>query len=641
MKAVRIGIPAALLVSALFVLNVGAQPTPHANQECLDCHGAPGMTGTDAAGKEISISVLPDSFSVSIHGMLACVDCHTDLATAELPHGDTTAEVSCGSCHADIVDKVANSDHGKAKNLSGARACIVCHGDIHVAKSSSDSTSIIYKANLANVCAQCHDGNGKANVRIKDAVHTYARTVHGRALLEKGNLQAASCADCHSAHDINKPTNPNSRLNRANIPNTCGQCHTEISEIYQTSVHGQAIARGEMESAVCTDCHGEHTIFKHTDPASSVFATTVSSQTCASCHAATRITRRFGLPENVTSYRESYHGLAVKAGATTAANCASCHGVHDILPSSDPKSTINPANLARTCGKCHPGVSTGSLAGFKVHGAPEEQALIIKIAAIFYRWVIPFTIGFMAIHHLLDWLRKVRRHMARERERRAPQRWTPADRREHIVLLVSFIALAYSGFAIKFPGHWWGAPFNFDGGETFRRWFHRVFAIAFTILSFAHVFRLMFTKRGRELFVSMMFKLSDMKMLTDYMSGRRQNLPEDHHPRGMSYIAKAEYWALVWGTAVMTVTGALLAFNDWTLANMPAWMPSFATLVHYYEAVLATLAIVVWHFYPVLMDPAIYPVNLAMWSGKAGEEVSEGFEEESSAGHGSSGHRTS
>jgi hypothetical protein len=71
-----------------------------------------------------------------------------------------------------------------------------------------------------------------------------------------------------------------------------------------------------------------------------------------------RLSQEFGVPGNrVTSYFDSYHGLAAEGGSVVAANCSSCHGVHDILPSSDPRSTINKANLDATCGKCHKGVT--------------------------------------------------------------------------------------------------------------------------------------------------------------------------------------------------------------------------------------------------------------------------------------------
>ena len=77
----------------------------------------------------------------------------------------------------------------------------------------------------------------------------------------------------------------------------------------------------------------------------------------------------------------------------------------------------------------------------------------------------------------------------------------------------------------------------------------------------------------------------------------------------------AEYWALVWGTAVMAATGVLLWFNNWTLNLLPKLWLDVARSVHYYEAVLATAAILIWHMYSVIFDPEVYPMDQAWWSG--------------------------
>ena len=67
------------------------------------------------------------------------------------------------------------------------------------------------------------------------------------------------------------------------------------------------------------------------------------------------------------SYADSYHGLAIKGGKLTAANCASCHGVHNIFRSTDPRSTVNAANLGKTCGQCHKGATEARFAIGPVH----------------------------------------------------------------------------------------------------------------------------------------------------------------------------------------------------------------------------------------------------------------------------------
>ena len=105
------------------------------------------------------------------------------------------------------------------------------------------------------------------------------------------------------------------------------------------------------DAPVCTDCHGEHLILAPKQAGSLVNASRVSTVTCGRCHGEERLAVRYNLPTDVVpSYADSYHGLASREGSQTVANCASCHGVHNIFPPSDPRSTVNPANLPRPAG---------------------------------------------------------------------------------------------------------------------------------------------------------------------------------------------------------------------------------------------------------------------------------------------------
>ena len=94
---------------------------------------------------------------------------------------------------------------------------------------------------------------------------------------------------------------------------------------------------------------------------------TISEDVCSRCHASERLNTKYNLPaDRVKTFFESYHGLAGQYGSTVAANCASCHGFHKILPSSDTNSTINKIHLVETCGKCHPGANREFALG-KIH----------------------------------------------------------------------------------------------------------------------------------------------------------------------------------------------------------------------------------------------------------------------------------
>jgi len=79
---------------------------------------------------------------------------------------------------------------------------------------------------------------------------------------------------------------------------------------------------------------------------------------------------------------------------------------------------------------------------------------------------------------------------------------------------------------------------------------------------------------------------------------------------------KAEYWALVWGTVVMMLTGFVLWFEEWALGFMPLWLWEVFHVVHRMEAILAALAILVWHFYYVMINPDEAPLSLTWITGR-------------------------
>ena len=100
--------------------------------------------------------------------------------------------------------------------------------------------------------------------------------------------------------------------------------------------------------------------------------------------------------------------------------------------------------------------------------------------------------------------------------------------------------------------------------------------------------------------------------------------------RRFSYAEKAEYWALVWGMFVMAATGLMAWFKVFVGERVPGWWVDVAITIHWYEAMLATLAIIVWHIYAVIFDPDAYPMNWAWFDGKMSIEH---YEHEHPAGH--------
>jgi cytochrome b subunit of formate dehydrogenase len=483
----------------------------------------------------------------------------------------------------------------------------------------TDPKSKVHRSNIPATCGACHGQKFvmEASGLTAEPFLNYEQSVHGRSVAKEGDKsKAAVCTDCHASHEILAGSNPRSPIFKANVPFTCGKCHTDVQQKFIASIHGQAVTRGNWQAPVCTDCHGIHTIKAPSNPASSVNAQNISRYTCGRCHESVRLANEFGMPAGREStYLASYHGLASERGSTVVANCASCHGSHNILPSSDPKSKVNRANLKATCGQCHPGISDKFLQG-KVHvNAP----LSADIGSVAVRWIrrmyltlILVTIGAMLLHNLIIWRRKAL--LRREEHRRIVRRMDINQRIQHLTLLISFFVLVITGFALKYPDSWFAELLNLN--ETLRGILHRTAGGVLIAAGLYHVGYLLISAEGRRLMLAMLPEPKDAldarDILRHYLGF---NVPKPQFKR-FNYAEKAEYWALVWGTIVMASTGLALWFKVQVGHALPRWWLDIATAIHFYEAVLATLAIIVWHFYQVFFDPDVYPMNWAWYDGK-------------------------
>jgi cytochrome b subunit of formate dehydrogenase len=152
---------------------------------------------------------------------------------------------------------------------------------------------------------------------------------------------------------------------------------------------------------------------------------------------------------------------------------------------------------------------------------------------------------------------------------------------------------------------------------------HRVAAVLMVAAGLYHLYYVFFVPRGKQLMRDLLPSLQDVSdavAVMKYNFGFSNEKPQFGR---FSYIEKSEYWALVWGTIVMSVTGTILWFDNTFLGLLTKLWWDVAQTIHYYEAWLATLAIIVWHFYYVIFNPDIYPLNLAFWKGTLTEEEME------------------
>ena len=596
-----------LLLVSLASAGTKNAPKP-TSDDCLACHSDSTLSH-DVNGKAVSLFVNPNKFKDSIHGsMFTCVDCHADLKTS--PHETTPAKVSCAKCHSDEQSAYDRSFHAKAIQSGDTKAatCTDCHGSPHELLPASDPKSQVNHANIPATCGVCHGQKFvmEASGHSAQPFLSYEQSVHGKAVAA-GSEKAAVCTDCHGTHEILQASDPKSSIFKFNVPSTCAKCHESVEKEFMASIHGQAISRGNGQAPVCTDCHGIHSIKSHIDPNSPVFAQNVALSTCARCHEGVRLSQEFGFEgRRATTYLASYHGLASKLGSQVVANCASCHGVHNILPSRDPRSTINQANLVRTCGQCHPGVNEKFVTA-KVHvDAPlsaDTGSVAVRVIRKFYLLMILAVIGGMVLHNLIIW--RFKAILRRKGQHRLVTRMTRNQRFQHMFLFTSFILLVLTGFALKFPDSWFANLLGLS--ERVRSVTHRIAALILIAAGLYHVFYVAITRDGRRLlrdFLPAPKDAMDALGTMLYYLGLKSHKPEFAR---FNYAEKAEYWALVWGMFVMAGTGVMLWAKVFFGDLLPRWWLDIATAVHFYEAVLATLAIIVWHFYQVFLDPDSTP----------------------------------
>jgi predicted CXXCH cytochrome family protein len=317
---------------------------------CLSCHSDHSMSVTLPDGETRSLFIDRSVFEKSVHGgKLGCVDCHSDMT--EIPHA--------------------------------ARPF----------KTRREFTIAYYEA-----CKRCHFANYSKTL---DSVHYQS--------IARGDRMAPTCVDCHGAHGVTPPGQPRSKISQ-----TCATCHSGVSATYARSVHGRALIEDRSADVpTCTDCHRSHDIAGPHAPGWRL----KSPELCGGCHANAAMMKKYKLSTAVTStYLADFHGVTaslqkkggVPEGGRVAALCIDCHGVHDITTTRGNGSRVMKANLVRTCQKCHPGATTSFSAAWMSHYEPTlQKAPMVYAVRIGYMILIPFMIGGLVLQILLHLWRVV------------------------------------------------------------------------------------------------------------------------------------------------------------------------------------------------------------------------------------------
>ncbi len=484
--------------------------------------------------------------------------------------------------------------------------CVDCHRDID---------AVPHRLPVAKAdCIQCHSQGARLKLIAPSGTSFFGDSRHGTANLE-GKANAPTCADCHGDHDTGAITD------RGVIAKRCGACHEQQAGQYWESLHGTAFTSGIEDAPVCQNCHPEHPAHgEGRFPQKGVVAT------CTSCHEDPGLQQRYSIPGNrLASYLGSFHGAASQLGDTRAANCASCHSAHFILPSSDPRASTNHANLTQTCGKCHPGAGQ-HFAESKIHLQPSfHEDIIVYLARIGYQLFIVGLMSAFVGYILLDVLARVRKRFEPSgRPKRGewePQyeRLTLHQRLQHWVLISSFITLLVTGLPLSSPGsHLAREVVSFLGGMGTRAAIHRAAAVVLIGLVAYHLFYVLFSRRGYREFKELIPGLQDAWDIIQMLKFYFGFTPIRARFGRYNYIEKFEYLAVGWGSVVMITTGALLWAPHISLLFVPKWVMDVSLIIHSWEAILAFLAIIIWHMYNVHLNPSVFPMSRVWLTGKIG-----------------------
>jgi len=565
------------------------------NAACLECHdGRKGPIKPPAAAdatdeedeeeeQQVLRSVPPDRYAGSVHGSMACVDCHVEIADAASPHRKTSAPPpDCAACHEAL----------------GANA------QLGAAGSENPRLDVVAK----NIAA-------------------YKRSFHARPDADNPSQPKASCTQCHDTHTFNVPADKQSPAYaawRAGIPKLCGEsCHEEQLESFDSSVHAKELLAGNAKSAVCTSCHTTHEITN----TSLVSFKLLNNEECGNCHM-----------ENLRTYRDTYHGQVTKLGYAETAKCYDCHGSHEILPPEHPESTVHPDNRLKTCRTCHDGkkrpLATAGFATFgpHAHAGDFEKYPQMWIAARLMGGLLLGVFAFFWAHSLLwyyrEWQERKLGHTVTYirtasllPEGLQFQRFGLGWRIGHLLFALVTMALVLTGTAALFSHTDWApAVARALGGAQGLALIHRIAAALFLGIFLVHFVYVMqkllrdksFRWFGPDSLIPNWKDFADVAAMFKWFVGKG---PRPRFER-WAYYEKFDYWAVFWGVTVIGTSGIMLAFPHVTGEFLPGWVFNVGTLVHGDEAFLAAVFLFTVHFFNNHFRPdKLPPPDIVMFTG--------------------------
>jgi len=541
------------------------------NPRCLRCHADEGEKhALRPDGSKIEIFIDKARLENSVHGKVACVGCHRDVA--KLPHG---------------------------KPLAGAIGCIECH-----------------KAEAEKLAKEPDPKKRERFDVVLQQTENYLHSAHARPNVKNQARVNAACHDCHDAHNIGKPGTLARKEHRLKNHEVCGRCHEKEKKDYPAAVHGKLITeKQDDKSAVCADCHTTHAITGvKGDPAKLVI-----TRNCGTCHEKAQKT-----------YFASYHGQVNRLGYTNTAKCFDCHGGHTVLKDDDPKSSVHKDNRLKNCRNCHKD-ATESFLQFQPHGDPDDAKKYpwLYSAKSFMQILIIAVMAFFWLHVLLWLFRELMDRFQGKgfiEDLNKPdvvyfRRFTVAWRWIHGLFAISTMTLILTGTTLLFAHTAWAkAVVVFLGGTKMEGIIHRTAAVIWLGIFLTHLAlaltniwrqRKTFSWFGGNSMLPSMKDAADLRDMFKWFLGLAPR-PEFCH---WTYWQKFDYWAPFWGAAVIGTSGIMLFAPEVTARYLPGWVFNVATLVHAEEALLAAVFLNSVHFFNVHFRPERFPMSTTIFTG--------------------------
>lgn len=566
---------------------------------------------------------------------MTCLACHPvhNMRLAADPLSSLhplNLEETCGNCHREQRTAMRQGVHHAAggRNASGAGTpldCRRCHGEnAHQIIPVKDSRSPVYLNHQVELCGSCH----------LQHLASYNASIHGHGLTESGLLVTAVCADCHGAHGTFYAADRRSTLHRANVAQTCGECHRYIEERLNQSVHAQsnesstpsqASAGGQARprQPACVDCHQGHDEAQHLAAGHRL----TLLDRCGNCHA-----------DLLLGYHVSMHGQLTRLGFEAAATCADCHGAHLTLAINDPRGPLSPENRLQTCRTCHHN-AVANFADFNPHANHKDKQRFPHLYHLYSRaeTLIYLLFGFFLLHAILWYGRSLLSTLRYGRDRTlvtdqtAVVRFSPQVRAGYLFLLGSLMGLIFTGLPIKYSGQDWARRWvrAMGGFESTSVCHHFFAAILLTVagLHLVSVVRRIVRLRAEQVgWKTLLFgpdslvpngrDLRDFGRMTSWFFGAGSK-PQFER---WTYWEKFDYWAVYLVAAGIVVPGLMLWLPNVFCRFLPGWSLNVAAVLHSETSVLGSGLLLLIHLFNTHLRPEKFPMDLSLVTGLVSEQ---------------------